>query len=377
MAATLDCPFFHADISAYRKREILRELGEGQIRMVVATNALGLGVDISDIRVVVHAGAPDSLRAYGQESGRAGRDGMKSIAVVFDKSNSSNTRSGHYGNGDMEVMRGESGSGSAEMRAFLTRPRCRRIALDQYLDGQEDRWRCKTEEGEVDCDNCGMRERQEALARQMEQETQETMEEETIEEEAHRQFDIQEWERQEVEEISRAMRSENAIEMEQLEWKLEEWTGKCAICYAEGREIREVWHKTSDCQDKEADAVNEAIRRFRRGIKYERFSCCFNCGIPQSICRHWEENGVTGGWRVNRAAVCQYPDVLAEATMAMMYLDIRGVGSAITRWIEEDGFDARAEKEVYRWLGRMKRWHRLQVNQLTMTFYRAAEVLVR
>ena len=74
---------YHAGMPAEVKDARQKAWTNGSVRVIVSTNAFGMGIDKSDVRVVVHMDAPDSLEAYFQEAGRAGRDGEKAFAVLL------------------------------------------------------------------------------------------------------------------------------------------------------------------------------------------------------------------------------------------------------------------------------------------------------
>ena len=108
---------FHSPQTKEMKNEILKQLCSPQsiIRVVFATVALGMGVDIRSIRNIVHITPPHSIQAYCQETGRAGRDGQQATAAL------------HYNNGDIaknkpgmqETVRDFCQSKSECLRSFL------------------------------------------------------------------------------------------------------------------------------------------------------------------------------------------------------------------------------------------------------------------
>ncbi|KAH2165416.1 hypothetical protein KXV74_005446 [Aspergillus fumigatus] len=136
---------------------ILARFVDGRRPIIAATSALGMGVDIPDIWLIIHVGTPRTLLDYAQESGRAGRDGQTSVAVIIQPAGWDEPAPWMADTPVPEIER---------MQQYIA-ALCRRQVLDQYLDGQQ-RAGCIADE--APCDQCRPIQIEDAIARMRERE---------------------------------------------------------------------------------------------------------------------------------------------------------------------------------------------------------------
>jgi ATP-dependent DNA helicase RecQ len=128
---------YHAGLERDARALAQERFMSGDVSIVVATNAFGMGIDKADVRTVAHANVPSSLEAWYQEAGRAGRDGAPARALLFAENRDKGL---HV----FFIQRGESGDGSPEATSarwrdyravwgFVESRRCRRDAVMRHF----------------------------------------------------------------------------------------------------------------------------------------------------------------------------------------------------------------------------------------------------
>jgi hypothetical protein len=137
-------------------------------------------------------------------------------------------------------------------------------------------------------------------------------------------------------------------------------------------------HRLEDCQHPELgeilECVNSLVVGVQEGKRFEKFSCCHNCGVPQEICQKWEANGI-GGYRRNNIIRCQYPGVIIPVVAVIWRVADPGKTRAINEWIRQDLVDIEEEEEVFKWFGRKIRWGGIEASKLCKVFYFLASIV--
>lgn len=354
LAQLLDCRFFHADIGKAEKADILDGLQSGKVMLVVATNALGLGVDVSDIRLIVHVGAPRSLRDYAQESGRAGRDGFLSKALIYDK------RVGRPYHGPPAA---QPSSGELEMTQFVTQTSCRRIVLDYYLDGDSKRQGCRLDQDETLCDVCGH-------AQVQAQQTPSPLyglEDNNGDEELWQEIVQATSERSTIQQALAAARSQPMLEIEDLEDALRQWSNRCTFCMLQREEG--CYHKTEECSKIDQTVKVQCLQKaseMRGKIVYAKYSCCFKCGLPQWICARFDSVG-EDSWRMDAQRPCQYPRLAIDIVVLAMEMEIYDFGKRTQGNMQRTGRRCRDLTEWFATIHLIGDRPKRQANMLTMT----------
>jgi ATP-dependent DNA helicase RecQ len=151
VAADLGVACYHGRQEALLRRRIQEDFTEGSIKVVVATSAFGMGVDIAGIRRVIHYDLPGSLEAYYQEAGRAGRDGQPAECTLLYSPADRDLQAffiEQSGLEDGSPLKDHAYARLAQMMAYAEMRECRHARIADYFGEQGVARRCSA------CDNC-------------------------------------------------------------------------------------------------------------------------------------------------------------------------------------------------------------------------------
>jgi len=287
LAEELDCAYYHAGLvdRAERLEEWLTEGG-----LIVATSALGTGVDFPGITFILHVGMPWSMIDFAQESGRGGRAGETVDSTIIVE----------QGEVEDRLAREEGSVDVQAMGMFIVGSGCRRGMMSGYLDGK--RIECNDIES-AGCDRCGE--------------------------------GVREWQ---------DSQSEASSGWQQIQEVMDRLRDGCTVCWALGTAdgvAANAWreHRTMQCSAHEGLTCRD-LDGFRRGIVDRGGShSCRRCWVSQKYC-------ATGEDVRNQ---CQWPNIVVPLAMAAMGL-VEGAKVVQACGYEEEGVED--SKEYARWLGR-------------------------
>jgi superfamily II DNA helicase RecQ len=395
---------FHSGVGDIeRKREIMAMLTRGEERLFWSTSALGEGIDASTIRVVIHVGGINKLDDFGQQSGRAGRDGVTASESIVLQAERTNQQGQPY------IVR--TGEEEPEIIEYLDGRRCRRAVLDADMDGDGTRTSCRT--GEQFCDVCRGKSRKRVRAqvsqgegpvarprlqnvtpirhRQMAQQQASQIAEERAQEEEERRRRAQQQEKEAREreaaqaawmqeqrerDVMQAQQQHRNVEhasmLERLVQLFERWGVGCNVCRVNGRTVgRKGWRICGCTSAGDYEQIDKACS-WLKGVRWEAaWTACQSCWAPRAICHSWEavhEHGRTG-YRKSGQQRCQHRGGLMEAVAIIMF----HAGDEIMAWIFDEIEKTGRNIDVHEWLGTTVKEDGVEMSRMVWLFYQWAE----
>jgi len=144
----IKCGIYHANIKASERESVHEGFISGEIRVVAATIAFGMGINKSDVRLVIHYGCPKTIEGYYQEIGRAGRDGKPAKCITFYGAQDFKIQEFFIDNTKDETYKKHQYKMLEQIKLYAKARQCRRKIILEYFGETVDGDNCGN------CDNC-------------------------------------------------------------------------------------------------------------------------------------------------------------------------------------------------------------------------------
>jgi superfamily II DNA helicase RecQ len=353
----LMCPFYKA--SADDKGQILQEWINGFGGWIVATGALGTGINIEGIIIVIHIDRPYGLVSFIQQSGRGGRNGEVSESIIIVRVKKT------HGWKQKEILSDYTVEKVDEeaMTEFIQSKECRRIVLSKRFDGDFKDIDCINTDS-VLCDRCirvarrvvieeaidnnsrdkddkdNKDSQREGVTRKINTKTEAETEAKA---EAEVEVETEEAEIQEEESGNVAIRRKlQGIEEanENMMKAMDRLQRRCIYCELIHTDRHQMEaHEYVDCKEaKHTSCDIGEYKQWRKGIDMRRLKHCWECGLSQRICRRLEGIGE------NRERSCEYGNVML---VGIFILDQR---EGLQGIIQQVGYQGDYGKDIWQWM---------------------------
>jgi superfamily II DNA helicase RecQ len=333
MSEALDCPFYKA--RADDKGAVLQEWIDGGGGWIVATGALGTGINIEGIVYVIHVDWPYGLTSFVQQSGRGGRNGEVSDSMIIARVQHS---SKHKRKEVISEYSVESVDEEA-MVAFMQTKTCRRRVLSHYMDREDGEVDCKSTDS-VFCDHCKVYNHCRISPKG--EEVKGGYKSKPDGEQDGEQGGKQEPSGQQI--IGQRLRAleekhESMIKvMNQLQ-------GQCIYCtlmYKQGHKAFGELHAYTECLHAEEKGCGfEAYKQWREGVSFGQAKHCWECGLSQRVCRRLER----GKGKNREYPACEYSNIMLPSIFVLHQQQ------HLTKLVEAVGFQGEySSDDLQEWL---------------------------
>jgi len=308
----LGCAIYHANEPT--KAAQLKAWQDGDVQIMVASSALGVGMNVDKVMLVVHVGVAWGCMSFSQESGRAGRGGENVRSVTFiDKAEMRELEKL-----DLRHQTADDGA----LTEFLRAEGCRQQVLNQYFNGEDaEAVTCEILKGNY-CDGCRKR-------GQMNGDEKRGYEEELRLEGKRRRLEDYSRRRIDVEE-EMMDQSLHEIEVRKVIEKLQDG---CPACWLSCKDS--IYHPVEDCANWEFTGMEDS--GFKSRVKYVKDGACVSCSLPCDWCVDY----VAGG-----AGACRGKDVIMGVVMRCNSMSH---GQEVIRRLSDKEF--LRERNYIEWLG--------------------------